>query len=572
MSRIDGSPRSSISSLDESSFRSLADAAPRGAESLSGSHAVSAYGTFDNDNVSVRSLHSSQGLEAQQAESRTRAEKQCPSWGKRALAGVLLTLVAVPKLAAGLLTTAAGLLVGGAAKLVEKATTACVGISDARMAREEKQNLLGADKRDDAANILNKSFQSSDWGTVVAGSAQKRAEIADIARAEQRDALAAATGGGGALVDIDLRTSPDAPGFQPTIRDRMDVYLESLGDNRVTKDEMYRYIAAGQRIVDAVVNGDGTIPVEVAIPDGGRTQAGDRTIAVKPDLDTVRSISWYLQAKALADNSASHRPGTTVGSGAMIGADPGNKLFNFLEKSDNAYGRCSTHCAERSSSVDTSWLGPLRTLWDGGVAALGAYAKGGQPLQFGIEDFDRKMPSKGGTLLFDKLQNNEIYLKWEHNGTPNSFAFAKQHADAADGFADRMLGRGMALPRNIGHAISFAGNADPGNAYRGEKMDKGEAKQLYRDFETALKGPGTGMTPERTKDALKECKTYGASEVLRTVDRVLADTRTLAEGGPTRACREELQDIRTKLTGFIDQMGADMGIDRKGNEVHLRIA
>lgn len=346
-----------------------------------------------------------------------------------------------------------------------------------------------------------------------------------------------------------------------------DFRVSHLG-GRISQQDMRQYVAMGERIVKALNNAPAhPIPHRLDIDyeaDDGSTQ----TMRIKPNLETTRAISWYLQAKALVDNAGTGQD-ILLKEGAMIAKDPGNKLYNFLRSSENAYGRVSSHMQERSDSVDKGPVAGLKALFKGGFSAmLGAGLKG-QPLQYGIEDFDSRMPSKGGTLLFDKLKSStsggapEIYLKWEAVGMPTTFNFMATHDN--DSLGDAMLNRAFAIGRCLKHTINFVQDANPAT-YRGEKMDKGDARLLLNDFKTLVQDLNID---QGAKDALvKSVGKFGAAHMASVLGQLLETEEV--QGEPDK--QEDISELLDRLNAFMGQMGSDLGIARKGNEVHVSLS
>jgi hypothetical protein len=484
---------------------------PRGDRSLSLGDArvlgsgISHDGGALEGSVLISVLDRSHSAEAEQSASGERLASGKAGFGSRFLGGLVSALAAVPKLAAALLTTIIAVPLG----YLVKGLGSLTGMSEAQQARAT----LHADFGDTSKSaILNRSIAT--------------------------------------------------PAGQQDISALMDSYRLSLGgDKRISAAEMNMYVALGEKIVDAVKAGDGKPPIMVTGPSGD-------VHALESNLDTTRAISWFLQAKAMSDNASAGRPVTELRSGSMVVADPGNKLHTFLSSADNAYGRCSTHFQERSANVDGGALGGLKAFWNGGWSAGMAYATGGQPLQRGIEDFSSKLPSGGGTLLFDKLSDGkasgagELFMKWEDVGVPNSFGFSGTHADKADGWGDKILGRGFAFTRGLGHSLHFAANADPGAAYRGEKMAKGEAKNIFNAFVAAVDGAGL---PKTEAEALKkDVGKHGAAFMKDKLAELIGDGQLHGRDGA-------LQAVSQRLDAFMTAMGADLGIARKGAEVHVTI-
>ena len=359
----------------------------------------------------------------------------------------------------------------------------------------------------------------------------------------------------------------DFGGVDQTVGDKFTELLNNRPPgSRPPTDEVLKYAAMGERIVTTLFGDmDATADLSrVPIKIDGETHE------LRADLETVRAISWYLQVKAIADN-ADHGAPALLDEGAMVAKDPGNRLYSFLRSSDNAYGRVSSHMQERSDSVPTGFSA-LTSLWKGGFAAMLGSGFAGQPLQYGIEDFDNRMPSKGGTLLFDKLKPSggpqddpEIYLKWESKGVPNSFGVTGTHANLSLG--DKLLNRGLAFFRSLGHTINFASDANP-QGYRGEKLQKGEAGEIYNDFTQAVNRL-SGVDANVKERIIGHAGKYGAVEMSRVIDAMLKSDEV--QGEENQDSRTALQDVQQSLNKWMGRMGPDLGIARKGNEVHLSL-
>lgn len=336
------------------------------------------------------------------------------------------------------------------------------------------------------------------------------------------------------------------------------------GDKRISQSEMNTYIRMGEQIVNAVkASPDGKTPLEVTV--------NGQKVEVRSNLETTRAVGWYLHAKAISDNAdGAHAPATTGKSGAMVAADPGNKIYNFLRANDGCYGRTSTHMEKQSASrSDMRWA---EAYSKSGLVSAGAIAKGGA-LQMGIEDFHDKMPGGGGTLLFDKLLpdssgSERLYIKFEPVGVPNSFGFRGKHMDEADGFAEQMRGLANAGLRNVSHGANLFGSIkakmfSSEEGYRGEKVDKGPTKATYKAFQAELKSADwidDGMRKEMAADVKK----YGAT----AMKSALEDLIDLAPAGHPAV--ERLQATQTQFEALLTGLGADLGMDRTGNELHVR--
>lgn len=363
-----------------------------------------------------------------------------------------------------------------------------------------------------------------------------------------------------------LRSGKDVAfvGESMSLEEALDGVRQRTGSN-VPLDEIKQYVAMGERIVHALSGMDDTPPPTKVDVYFGEGEGGVR---IKSNLDTTRAISWYLQAKALVDNTG-HGQGGYLNEGAMITKDPGNKLFSFLQSSNNTYGRVSTHMEERSQSrLDNNIFS---TLWTGGFDGFAFSGIGGQPLQYGIEDYDGRMPSKGGSLLFDKLAPSggdhdkvpELYLKWENVGTP--FAFGGGSSSMTRSIPDDMWNQKGAPWRFVLHSVGAAGNKDP-EGYRGEKFTKGEAKGWLDQFKTQVNGL-RNVDPETKKNMIKHVETYGAGEMNVALDLMLGTGNEEVSFDE----KEGLKQLKEDFGRWLDRMGPDLGIARKGQEIHVHL-
>lgn len=506
-----------VESLDLSGTRTASDDTPK---TLSTGH-TRTDSALGGSSVTLRTGSSSQSADTQRAESFSRLKQPSLSGGGRAMAA--LTLVALgPTL----------LIAKGIAMLGAKVLTMVMGqrtdqAGEAAQARADLRATLGRHDTTDAGQILNMTITIKDAGA-AGGTATK------------------------------------------TIMDLMESYVDKLNDNgsRTTKDDMKMYVCMGEKIYASLYEGDSAEP-PLQIDVGGTMKS------VPSNLDTTRALSWFLQARGMADNASTTRTFddlTLVSSGAMIAKDPGNRLYDFMSSAPQCYGRCSSHCAERSSNSGGGWLEGLQAIWKGGALEAAVRMGTGQPIQHGIEDYDNRFPSKGGTLLFDKLHDSdrdgvgEIYLKWEEVGTPTAFGFITKHMDDADGFAARVTGNYGALGRVKEHMSHFTENADPAG-YHGEKMEKGPAKKVFTQFEEAVRGLDTSvLSSKEGATVIKEVKTFGAVRMEHRLGELIDRAET---GRADAAHVQALKEARTAIQAFIAQAGADLGIVRKGQELHV---
>ena len=149
-----------------------------------------------------------------------------------------------------------------------------------------------------------------------------------------------------------------------------------------SKDEMKTWVAMGEKIMAAIADWDGEGPLEFTLPNGVSRE-------IPANLDTIRAVSWYLQAQAMLDNATDKRPATELGGGTMILKDDGNKLYKFFASSDNVYGRFSSHFKHGRAESGTA-LAPASSRQGVTAPALGWVM--GQSLQNGIEDLPTSSP------------------------------------------------------------------------------------------------------------------------------------------------------------------------------------
>jgi hypothetical protein len=339
------------------------------------------------------------------------------------------------------------------------------------------------------------------------------------------------------------------------------------GDKRISKSEMMTYVAMGERICDAVANSsDGQPPLQ--------TTVNGKSITIPSNIDTARAISWYMQAKALVDNADPSRDPASVGSsGSMLIRDPGNKLYNFLSAAPSAYGRTSTHLKAHSENAGVK-MSFGEAFEKTGIISASPVRSGGA-IQRGIEDYGSKMPGGGGTMLFDRIKPDSsgdpiLFMKLESVGTPTSFSFFGRHVDPADGFARSVKGLASVAGRNLSHGVHLvesiaAKHFKSEENYRGEKLDKGPSKAIYKEFSAALRN--ADWLSDADKEAIAHTvKTNGATGLL---DAVGAIEHRAAMDGLDAATVKPFQDARDDLVDLVKGMGADLGLDRRGNEVHV---
>ncbi|MDO1583199.1 hypothetical protein [Rhizobium oryzicola] len=338
------------------------------------------------------------------------------------------------------------------------------------------------------------------------------------------------------------------------------------GDKKISQFEMNRYIRMGERICEAVKNSkDGKTDVGVTV--------NGKTISIPSNVDTTRAVGWYMFAKAMVDNAGAEREAVTAGGdGAMLVKDPGKKLYNFLSSAPSCYGRTSTHLKAHSQNAGKKMSFGEARAQTGIISAFSV--KGGGAVQSGIEDYSSKMPG-GGTLLFDTIKPDSsgdslLFMKFEPVGTPSSFSHIGRHVDPADGFARNVAGLASVAGRNIKHGFHLvesiaAKHFKQEEAYRGEKFDKGPTKAVYREFKQALENADWIDAGSKSEIA-KHVATYGAAGMLAQCEEI--NNAALVAAVPDND-RLVFLDVSERLTKLMASLGAELGIERRGNEVHV---
>lgn len=367
----------------------------------------------------------------------------------------------------------------------------------------------------------------------------------------------------GGVMDRTIQASGNR---QLNMPDVMRAYLSEIRGGNVTNAEVaetMQFINMGERIVKSLNSDQAFASFE---QNGHLTLEGPDGIArqVKPSLESARAISWFLQAKAVVDNAGPNRDPITLGRGSMVMQDPGNRMFKFLNAAPNAYGRVSTHYAERSQAPKAN---PLNSGFDGIGGMIGK-----QPAQRGIEDFEGKMPSERNALLFDKLQgkdgSEQLMLKWEVSGMPTLFGVKGTHADDSSGWTGKVMNRFLSITRCFRHTFSFFERM--GGAHTGGGADRREGTtvaatgtRVFQPFEAVIRQAVTDgvISQDRADIALRDGRRKGVDEMTEQLDAI-----TNAYNGNVP---DAITTLQTDITAFKTEMGANLGIERKGAEIHV---
>lgn len=333
-----------------------------------------------------------------------------------------------------------------------------------------------------------------------------------------------------------------------SIEDVMKDYAKKI-DSILKPKELATYINMGERLIQSINKSDSVdkiLKVEVEGKNGDK-----KTMNVGSNLETTRAISWYLQAKAVLDNASDARKEPVLlYKGSMVMNDPKGKLYKFLASAPNSYGRVSTHYNNQSLS------GPANIYNTGAAGAAAALLDPGKKAQKGIEDFGKRMPSGKGALIFDQLKGHEdqtqLFLKWETKGMPTVFGKSK-HADSEEGNLKLAQNKLKAFGACVGHAINFAKtkagkNHESKHEARREDVHKGSAAEHFHAFGKVIK--------DNTK--MKIAKEQGLSYIKKELHNM----------PPTR---QDSIELLSRIKEFETQMGNDLGIHRKGAEVHVSL-
>jgi len=319
--------------------------------------------------------------------------------------------------------------------------------------------------------------------------------------------------------------------------------------------EISGLVAAGERIARGIANsGDGGSPLTLAGGSGVPQQ-------VHSSVYTTRALAWYMMARGAMQDVRNERAGVADAPSAMptngsfIMKDPGGKIHNFLRAAPTCYERMSSHFDERSASPRVGLMGKRQ--------------------QHGIEDFSNTLPGQRGTLLFDRLQGDELFVKIESVGTPSVFTAREGHEGMGSA-----LGRVFpAIGRKIGHMFSFVqtrGNA--ANAATGVRQEH-VYKGLLRD---SVYVPVQNLV----KFARANGVDFSQSAVLGHVDRgmhrlgmpavrdALDELEHLARDQGRLGIAEIARGLRANVQTVMDGLGRQSDqydIERRGAEVHITL-
>lgn len=348
------------------------------------------------------------------------------------------------------------------------------------------------------------------------------------------------------------RPMPGSVLEEPAVLDKLVDHAQKMG-TPLSRDEIRGLVAAGEHIALAIQNSpDGGSPLHI-------TSEGGQTLRVDSGLYATRALSWYMMSMGAMqdvkrDEMGLDTPSAMPTNGAFIMKDPGNRIHNFLMQAPTCGSRVSSHVNERSAS-------PHGLL--------------GQPIQHGIEDFGNKMPGQGGTLLFDKLKGEELYVKIESVGCPPVFSGRERH-EGVGAMLSRIL---PSIWRNIQHGLNFAstrsatGNTSEG--VRQEHVYKGRLKDAVytpvKDLVDHAKSQGLDFGKDKLLlDSGKSMKKLGMSAVFDMFDKLEAKAREQGRDD----ILHKVQDVRNQVQiamSELDFYSGKYGIERRGAEVHISL-
>lgn len=335
-------------------------------------------------------------------------------------------------------------------------------------------------------------------------------------------------------------------------------------ETKMSPDEAVRMATMGEHICKALADGRKVGPNGLAVTIPGATPDQNQTVLVPPGNFASRAVSWHMMAVAAQSDIQRRQqdPGSTrsdmTNSGTFIMKDPDNRIYDFLNANPMVMDRMSTHYEER---LDHNKHVPVL----------------GNTLQKGCDDYQDKLPGGGGALLFDKMKNGELFVKFEHAGTPS--LTAREDHQGKFHVATRSV---LAMDRWRQHSLSFldslkSGPGDPNKVVRQEHIHKGEMKAaVYDPYLTALQeAKNAGIITSHDQRAMaSHARSHGLPSVQAGLD-ILEARRQITPDPLTPAClkaAEAAQTVQQNMDDKIQSMGQsanDLGIQRRGGEVHI---
>jgi hypothetical protein len=361
----------------------------------------------------------------------------------------------------------------------------------------------------------------------------------------------------------------------PGVLARLEAHAKATG-SPMTQDEIIAMVSSGERISRALTerggnNGGSPLDVTVSIDQPDRS-VRTTTHQVESGIYTTRALTWYMMAQAAKQDSEREIRGLSHGNtmptnGSFVMKDPGNRIYQFMAQAPTSTSRMSTHFAERTSTTEQHKIVGL--------------IPSGKPSQRGIEDFRGRLPGMGGTVLFDKLQNEELFVKLESGGCPPYFGGREKH----EGLGTQISRFLPSLARNVGHALSFlnsrgSGSHATGSVLRQEHVYKGMLKDtVYTPMKALLKQAQDAgiITKDEAKVFDKGIHKFGMPQVtgaLRGLEDKLDQARRDGKlsDAQARDLGRQIQGTRAGIDGVMRDLGHQsdrFGIERRGAEVHI---
>jgi len=280
---------------------------------------------------------------------------------------------------------------------------------------------------------------------------------------------------------------------------------------------------------------------------------------------TTRAFSWYMMAQTATQDLERQAWGKDsisdmVTDGSIIVKDPGNRAYQFLSSARTCCWRRASHFNERAD-----------------------FEKGHSGMHRGIEDYQNKMPGRGGTLLFNKLVNEELYAKFEDGGMPS---LAK--VDEGQGIGSAFVRFWCAADRRVHHALSFLNTRGSsqgvieGGTVRQEHVYKGElGGTVHAEFKALIElAVGKGMIKNAENKILASERKFGMAAIEASVAEIKKSAAAFSGSSikeQTRAAAvldacKHLQitiDTQKERLGFASDAYA---IARRGAESHTEVA
>lgn len=382
---------------------------------------------------------------------------------------------------------------------------------------------------------------------------------------------------------------PGTLATNPAVLDALLAHAQDAG-TELSREAIQKYVALGERVVRAIEQ-TGAQDSQEEVPLDGAQEAVDAIgqsragrvqrlklttpaggVELTPNQEVTRAISWYVVACAAQQDVKQQLMGeprmvdgqvvTDLSiSGAYVFKDPGNAIYNFMQSSPLAYARISTHFNERSASD----------------ILFGGYAD-----QRGIEDYQRRLPGENGTILFDKLKDGEMFVKFETAGVPS---ISTQVDDMGQGGASLR----EVWSRQIMHALSFVLTriASLPGVERKEHVYKGILKPIVHDpfMRVVTAAEQLGLLGEKMSadSHAKLSKEQGLPHLEATLTQLKAkideeSRRQTADDmlgdyvDELRRLREDLVSVEGAIWTAKEQLGQQsdhLTIVRRGAETHV---